>query len=152
MTHIIDALQQYYKIFIDWEGNIYCGLTLYWYYNKQTMYISMPSYIQKTLLKFQHPSPKNPEDAPFKTYPKQYEAKVKFSREEYGMPALLEVAIKLTQQNIGIILFYGRAVYMMLMVALIDLESAQSHGTEATDREIVQMLNYCATHPDSFIR
>ena len=29
VTHIVEVLQQYLKIVIDWEGNIYCGLTLY---------------------------------------------------------------------------------------------------------------------------
>ena len=34
VTHTVKVLKQYYKIVIDWEGNIYSGLTLDWDYNK----------------------------------------------------------------------------------------------------------------------
>ena len=57
MTHLADSLQQYYKISIDWEGNIYCGLTLDWYYSKQTMDISMAGYIKKDLDQVTTPHP-----------------------------------------------------------------------------------------------
>ena len=76
VTHLVGALQQYYKIDIDWEGHLYYGLTLDWDYNKPTMDISMPGYIQRTFFKFQHPIPKNTEYAPFKGDPKKYGAKV----------------------------------------------------------------------------
>ena len=46
------------KITIDWEGNIYCGLTLEWDYNKQTMNTSIPGYIQKTLYQVKIPHKK----------------------------------------------------------------------------------------------
>ena len=38
------------------------------------------------------------------------------------------------------------------MVVLITLESTQAHVTEATDKEMVHMLNYCSTRPDAVIR
>ena len=58
VTHLVGALQQYYKIDIDWEGHLYYGLTLDWDYNKITMEIFMPGYIHQTLHKLQHSSPK----------------------------------------------------------------------------------------------
>ena len=45
------------------------------------MHISIPECTHNTLLKSEHPSPKNPEDALFKADPKQYRAKGKFAKE-----------------------------------------------------------------------
>ena len=41
---------------------------------------------------------------------------------------------------------------MKLLVSLSTLVSAQDHGTQATARAMVQLLNYCDVHPDAFIR
>ena len=32
VTLIVDVIQHYYNISVDWEVHIYCGLTLDWYY------------------------------------------------------------------------------------------------------------------------
>ena len=60
--------------------------------------------------------------------------------------------IKTWQQKIGCLLFYGRNVYMMLLVALITLLSTQSNVIEETAQAMMQLLNYCTTYPDAFIR
>jgi hypothetical protein len=39
-----------------------------------------------------------------------------------------------------------------LLVALGSLAAAQTHGTAATAEAAVQLLNYCATHPDACLR
>ena len=41
---------------------------------------------------------------------------------------------------------------MMLIVALSTLGSLKAIGTESMARAMVQILNYCATHPDTVIR
>ena len=116
------------------------------------MDISLTGYIQKTSLKFQYPSPKNPEYSPFKEYLKQYGSKVQFLKEEDSTPELSASVIKIWQQKIGCLLFYGRNVYMMLLVALITLLSTQSNVIEETAQAMMQLLNYCTTYPDAFIR
>ena len=47
--HLLDALQNFYKITVDWNGENYCGLTLNWHHEKGYIYISMPGYVKKTL-------------------------------------------------------------------------------------------------------
>ena len=48
-THLIDTLQKYYNITIDWSGPNYCGLTLNWDSRNKHADISMPCYIKKLL-------------------------------------------------------------------------------------------------------
>jgi hypothetical protein len=55
-------------------------------------------------------------------------------------------------QIVGTLLYYTRAVDMTLLVALNSLASEQSKGTQHTAKAIVQILNYCATHPNAAIR
>ena len=115
------------------------------------MEISMPGYIQDILLNFQHPSPKNTEYALLKLNKKQNRAKVQLTKEEDITLEISEATIKLPQRNIGSLLFYGRSVDMTILVALSNLTHTQSHGTEAMSKAMVQLLNYCDTHPDSAI-
>ena len=47
-------------------------MQLDWDYNKRTLEISMPSYVQDALNRFQHPAPKQPTHAPSKYIPPDY--------------------------------------------------------------------------------
>ena len=50
--HLIEALKQSYSIKVDWEGTLFCGITLKWDYDKRSVDLSMPGYISKDLNKF----------------------------------------------------------------------------------------------------
>lgn len=52
--HLINCLKEQYKLTKDWNGNLYCGIAFQWNYAAQTLYISMPGYIKKQLLKYKH--------------------------------------------------------------------------------------------------
>ena len=62
--HLINALREHYDVTIDKEGKLYCGITLEWDYDKRTLDISMPGYVKKQLIKYNHPIPKKPQHAP----------------------------------------------------------------------------------------
>ena len=48
-THLMDTLTAEYDLTIDWTGALYCGLALYWQYDKGYIDISMPGYVALTL-------------------------------------------------------------------------------------------------------
>ena len=50
--HLIETLQEAYKLHIDWTGADYVGLALEWDYNQRTVAVSMPGYVQKALARF----------------------------------------------------------------------------------------------------
>jgi hypothetical protein len=78
-NHLMNALRENYEVSEDWEGKLYCGITLNWDYDKRTVDLSMPGYIDAVLHKFQHPPPKQPQDAPFKSNRPQYGQKVQLT-------------------------------------------------------------------------
>ena len=52
--HLIAALRDLYEVTVDKEGSKFLGLTITFNYDKQTVDISMPGYVIKALLRFQH--------------------------------------------------------------------------------------------------
>ena len=51
--HLDKPLQELYTITTDWEGGLYCGLTLTWDYINRTVDMSMPGYMDRTLTRNQ---------------------------------------------------------------------------------------------------
>jgi endonuclease I len=62
--HLVAALKDNYQISEDWEGKLYCGITLEWDYKNRTVDLSMPGYIEAALHKYQHLKPQRKQHAP----------------------------------------------------------------------------------------
>ena len=112
----------------------------------------MPGYVEYALHKFQHPTPKKPQDSPYPATTKQYGVKVQLIDPIDTSARLPTHEIKRLQQIIGTFLFYGHAIDPTLLTALSKLSSAQATATEATKCACQQFLDYCASHPDGSIR
>ena len=112
----------------------------------------MPGYVKHALHKFQHSTPKKPQDSPYPAMAKQYGIKVQLIDPIDTSAQLPTHEIKRLQQIIGTFLFYGRAIDPTLLTALSELSSGQATPTEATKCACQQFLDYCASHPDGSIR
>jgi hypothetical protein len=55
--HLIEVFQRMCTITIDWSGDLYVSLHLDWDYTNHTVDISMPNYVTKALLRFNHTMP-----------------------------------------------------------------------------------------------
>jgi hypothetical protein len=52
LKHLFAALcKETYEIVEDWTGDLYCGISLDWHYNKRYVDTSMPPYVAKQLLR-----------------------------------------------------------------------------------------------------
>ena len=47
VDHLLNALKQNYEKNEDWEGKIYCGISLEWNYDERYVDTSMPQYVKK---------------------------------------------------------------------------------------------------------
>ena len=151
--HLIQCLRNHYKeIDIDWAGQRFCGIHLNWDYTNRTCNLSMPGYVEHTLHKFQHPTPKKLQDSPYPAMAKQYGVQVQLTDPIDNSARLPPHEIKRLQQIIGTFLLYGHAVDPTLLTALSELSSAQATATDATKHACQQFLDYCASHPDGSIR
>jgi hypothetical protein len=152
--HRITVLQQHYETSIDWMGLLYCGITLTWDYEKRTLDISMPGYVEAAFLhRFQHSVPTKPQHSPYQATLPQYGAKVQYIDEpDTSLVLLPKSAITCIQQVIGTFLFYARAVDTTMLFALSTLVSDQASVTTKTKAAIQQFLDYCAMHPNATVR
>jgi hypothetical protein len=146
--HLKAALEENYEISTDWDGALYCGITLNWEFADRTLDLSMPGY----LLRFQHPTPARPQHAPYKMQPINYGARVQFADPADASAPLTESQKIKLQQVIGSLLYYARAVDPTMPVSLSTLASAQAKGTAATAEAMNQLLDYCTTHTDAEVR
>jgi hypothetical protein len=150
--HLMTTLKTLYSVSEDWDGARYCGLTIAWDYLNRTVDISIPGYIERALLRFEHPTPTRPQHSPHAWQKPTYGASVQYAPSPDPSPALDAADIKRVQEVLGTLLFYARAVDSTMLVAISTLASQQAHGTAATMEALTQLLNYCATHPDATVR
>ena len=65
VEHLVTTLQKYHTLKTDWEGTLYCRITLKWYHTFCTVDLRILGYINVALLKYQHPKPRKPQHAPY---------------------------------------------------------------------------------------
>ena len=150
--HLINILQQHYKVSIDWSGKNYCGLNITWNYDKKYVDISMDNYIPNMLKKFQHPKPKKPCYTPFTYTPPNYGAKIQYTAPTDTSNLLDKKQTKHVQAVIGSLLYYARAVDPTLLVALNELSTEQAKPTKNTLTKLNKLLDYVATYPNAILR
>jgi hypothetical protein len=152
VDHLIKCIKETYELTKDWTGDLYCGITLTWNYDKRWLDISMPGYITKLLLKYKHRMPTKPQHCPYAPAPKQYGAKAQAPLPIDLSPKWSPDEIKEIQRVIGSILYYARAVDITVLMALSSIAIEQSKGTTSTMERAKQLLDYLATYPNATIR
>jgi hypothetical protein len=150
---LINALKTHYEaVSVDWEGKLFCGITLEWDYKNRRVDLSMPGYIDKVRHKYHHDMPKQPEHQPHTCATPHHGVKIQMTEDADSSPPLSPAEIKELMGIVGSLLFVGRAINNTLLMTLSDLVSAQAKGTEATQQAAHKLLDYCATHPNPKIR
>jgi hypothetical protein len=150
--HLIATLRALYTITTDWDGALYLGMTLAWDYTQRTVDCSMPGYVSKALLKFQHPTPAKPQHSPHAWIAPSYGATTQLTAPPDLTAPLDAAGLTRLQEIVGTLLYYARAIDSTMLVALGTIASSQATGTQATAQAVTQLLNYCASHPDAVIR
>ena len=133
--HLFSVLGKFYDIEIDWNGELYCGITLDWHYNDGYVDISMPNYVQKQLVKYKRARPKRPQHCPCTPNPVNYGKKSDKIIHEPDSPFLDKKDKKFIQQVVGSFLYYARAVDMTILTALNAIASEQAAPTERAGQD-----------------
>ena len=77
--HLVNTLERYHKISIDWDGNVFYGITLDCNHDRKYADVSMLDYISISIHKFQHPKPKQNHHAPHDWTVPAYGFKVQYT-------------------------------------------------------------------------
>jgi hypothetical protein len=111
----------------------------------------MPGYVANVLNKFQHATPKQPQDTQSKYITPSYGAKTQYATTDETPPLPTKQCTNI-QKITGSVLYYARAVDPTVLMPLNDIATEQTKATEKTQAAADQLLDYLATHPDATIR
>ena len=151
-NHLLEILQKYYQMETDWDGALYCGITLKWDYDKRHVDIAMPNYVNKNLIKYKREKPRRKQYSPYEPAPRNYGKQSNTTSDEEESPAVGEDKKKFIQKVMGSFLYYARAVDVTILQALNAIAADQAHPTERTLERVDQFLDYMATNPNAVIR
>jgi hypothetical protein len=149
--HLRDVLLRTYELTTDWTATVYSGMTLKWDYKNRTCDMSMPGYVSNVLIKFQHDTPKHPQDTPSRYVTPVYGAKTQYAMTDETPPLTAQQCLTI-QKVTGSVLYYARAVDPTVLMPLNDIATEQTKATEKTQAATKQLLDCLATHPDATIR
>ena len=150
--HLIAAIKDGYECTVDWDGALYCGISLEWDYTKRKVRLSMPDYVKNALITLQHILPYRPQHAPSHWQAPVYGSKepqlAKAADDSERLDAEGEQWIR---RLVGIFLFYSRAVDPTMRLTLSSIATNQAEPTKETLKESYQFLDYAATHPNAVL-
>jgi hypothetical protein len=152
VNHLIQCLKKKYELTKDWEGNLYCGIKLYWNYNDRALDILMLGYVIKQLQKYKHAIPAKPQHCLYTPQPRQYGSRMHRPLPIDNSQPLMDANIKHIQLVIESILYYACAMDLTVLMALSTIASEQAHGTKNTMQKTKQLLDYLATHLDGTVQ
>jgi hypothetical protein len=136
----------------DQTGNLFCGINLKWNYDKGYVDLAMPQYVMKQLTHYAHPVPNKPQHCPFSPNPTTYRQDNQAHTPADKRPLFNDAGKKCTQQVVGSLLYYARAVNLTIFMALSKIATQESAPTENTKKRVDQFLDYMWTHPDATIQ
>ena len=112
----------------------------------------MPNYVTKVLHKFQHPTPKRAQYAPYQWTRPNYGATKQLANPLDTSLPIPEEGKRRIQQIIGTFLYYSCAVDCTVLPALNTLAEQQSSPTKNVEAAITHFLDYAATNPSAVIQ
>jgi hypothetical protein len=84
--HLIKPITQHYPITVDKETKKYIELTIECDYENRKAHISMPVYLKKTFIRFNHIAPDKIQNSPHPHVLPQYGAKVQYAKHDDTSP------------------------------------------------------------------
>ena len=118
--------------FKEWEGKKYAGITFDWDYEKRRVHVSMPGYVDHSLICFKHGTPRRAQDQPYQHIVPTYGARQHFSIDSDGTAVIDKNSKKFVQQFTGTFLYYAIAVDSTMLMSLSTIASEKSSPTENT--------------------
>ena len=90
--------------------------------------------------------------SPYQWEEPMYGATVQYSKGEKNLPRLPPPDLTCIQQVVGMFLYYAHAIYDTMLVTLKSIASDQAIATSGKAKDVAQLLDYAATHPDVTVR
>jgi hypothetical protein len=150
LKHLIYALEQKYTITVDMTGNLFCGVTLDWNYDKGEVKCSMPGAIPKFLEKLHHQAPTKKQFSPHPAPTITYGTKIQTALVD-NAPILNKKDNTLVRKIVGFALYMARMLDMTSLVSCNEISLQQCDATTKTLNLCSWLLDYLSTYPNPSI-
>ena len=151
--HLISELKAKYEVTQDCTGVIYWRIILKWDYKSIQLEISIPDYVKVALHKFQCSTPTRPQHSPHQWTAPQYGSTApQMAHPIEESPEINPYELDTVQQVVETFLYYAHVVDSAILVALNTIAAKQSKIIQETDKKVVHLLDYAATHPEAITR
>jgi hypothetical protein len=112
----------------------------------------MPGYVKKKLQEYGHIKPNKPQTCPYSLESKKFGTEAQAPLPPDTSPKLDAKGIKPVQQIVCNILYYARAVNMMVLNALSAIAVEQMKASDKTMVRCTQFLDYLSHNADTKVR
>ena len=149
VVHLQSVIERAYPTTTDWTGTKFIGVTLKWDYGRRQLRASMPGYVRKALLQFQHEIPPRLQQSPSKYISPVYGSKAPQMTKIDESPSFTKADGKRLEQVCGKFLYYSRIIDDTMAHVLNGLSTKTRSGTLNTNIAVAHFLDYCASNPDA---
>jgi hypothetical protein len=149
LSDLVRVLQLKYSLTLDMSGTTYLGLKINHDENEHTISISLPGYIERTLLSLNVIKSEKPVHNPVKYIPPVYGSNLTQQSYVDTSPRLDALQTKRIERIVGKLLYYARIIDSTMLVAVTKLASQQAAPTIETLEAAELLLQYAAHHPDA---
>ena len=87
-NQIILVLKEHCELSEDWGGTKYCEVVFNWDYEKREVHLSIPDYVKKALVRFQHQLQEKPEHQLYEHAIPAYGSKIQHAKGTVELPLL----------------------------------------------------------------
>ena len=122
-----------------------------WDYDKRKVHLSMITYVNDALKRFNHKKPRKPQDQPYPHTKLVYGAKAQFSEQEDMSEILSQKDNKFILEVTGTFLYYAQVVDATMLPALGIIVPQQENPIERTMQKSKQLIDCAVTHPNAII-
>jgi hypothetical protein len=133
---LLNLLKKYHGVQCNMAGDKLAGIAMRWDYPRKRCQLSMPGYIDNSLIKFKHPCPCKTHFSPYKCLPISYGAKTQLTPESDTSELLDDSCKHRIHEIVGSLLYYAHAVDNKLLVALSAIAARQAKATIATEQAV----------------
>ena len=134
------------------EEAVNIGIKITCDYVHITVTLSMPSYVQKSLHRFQNILRGGKEYSPYTCAPIQYGQNIQYADPLDTAEYLSDKETNHVQQVCGTFLYYAISIDNTILPDLSNISSEQSKSTTNTAKQVAKLLNYLVSNPQAEIQ
>ena len=150
--HITRSPKKYYKVTVDWKGINTFSINLPFDYENSVLNTSVPGFVERSLNKYQHPTPATPQQVQTKATPINYGARRHVPRSNDNLPTLPQKCIEKVQFIVGTFMWYSCDIDTNMVQTPSSITRHQAKATQQLHTEVEQFLDDCGTRPDTMVR